>query len=127
MKRENNLDLLRVVAMFLVILNHSLGLYINNYQYKCIYILVSISGVCNALFLMLTGYFLLDRKYDSSLVFYKKSFKKIFIDVIVFSFFYLIWNNKSFILNAIFNNNNYFDNTINSLINAITGWYGHPL
>lgn len=82
LKRENNLDLLRIIATFVVIIDH-IGM--NDVGY--IYFIFSKWGV--PLFLMLSGAFILKKKIEP-IIFYKKAFKKLGIPLIIFSIIYMI-------------------------------------
>lgn len=92
LKRENNLDLLRIIATFVVIIDHVggdpfWGIYSTNSNIGYIYFLFSKWGV--PLFLMLSGAFILKKKVDP-IIFYKKAFNKLGIPLIVVSIIYMI-------------------------------------
>lgn len=91
LKRENSLDLLRIIATFIVIIDH-LGVhsfwrnYSNNLDAGYIFFIFSKWGV--PLFLMLSGAFILKKKIEP-IVFYKKALKKLGIPLIVVSIIYI--------------------------------------
>lgn len=92
------LNLIRCVAIFLVILQHTAGLYQNAPLYSPLwsftYFLQSLARVGLALFFILSGY-LLVHPYEtlhSKLIFYNKRLKRILGLFILWSFFYYIYN-----------------------------------
>ena len=113
MKREENIDLLRIVTFIGIIAIHVsgafLGIYKNNIDtvntlYKftaCLYNCIGRFGV--PVFLMISGEFLLkNKKILNYKVFYEKSFKKIFLPTIIFSIVFFIYK---IIINFLNNSN----------------------
>lgn len=92
LKRENSLDLLRIIATFIVIIHHVGGdpfwgerSTSSNIGY--IFFIFSLWGV--PLFLMLSGAFILKKKVEP-IIFYKKALKKLGIPLIIVSIIYMI-------------------------------------
>lgn len=90
--RESNFELLRIIAMFLIVLIHLCGYGISNEQYlggmrlnKAIYAASRISGnVGNSIFFMLTGYFLVQSEMKLAKI------KKLFFQVLFYVFIALL-------------------------------------
>lgn len=87
MFRENNYDLLRVVAMLMVILNHVSDFYLTRTDVSSgisIYLSEGVAHLAVPCFLMLTGAFVIDKVRGKDIgEFYKKSFKKLVVPVII--------------------------------------------
>ncbi len=85
--RENNYDLLRVVAMLMVILNHVSDFYLTKTNYLggvSLYLSEGVAHLAVPCFLMLTGAFVVDKVRGKDIgEFYKKSFKKLIVPVII--------------------------------------------
>lgn len=84
-KRIYGLDVLRVIACFLVILLHvtSQGFYpFSNFWETCV-LYSSATRMCVPLFFILSGYLLLNGKQSTLLTFYKKRFLRILIPFII--------------------------------------------
>ena len=97
-KRDNNLDLLRIVAAIMVIVQHVLAIYIhrvdNNldgyYETANIYFSMSVYAV--PIFVMLSGAFLLSDSQNSNCVyFYRKMRNKIIKPTILWSILYVLF------------------------------------
>ncbi|MCK5888793.1 MAG: acyltransferase family protein [Methylococcales bacterium] len=97
--KENNIfwiDVIRAVATFSVILLHSAFpiLYAMNDVSPSVWwagnIYDSMVRVCVPLFVMLSGYLLLD-KNESLAIFFSKRITKVVIPLIIWSLFYLVW------------------------------------
>ena len=97
-KRDNNLDLLRIIAAIMVIVQHVLAIYIyrldNNldgyYETANIYFSMSVYAV--PIFVMLSGAFLLSDPQNSNYIyFYKKMRKKIIKPTIIWSILYVLF------------------------------------
>lgn len=97
-KRDNNLDLLRIVAAIMVIVQHVSAIYIhrldNNldgyYQTANIYFSISVYAV--PIFVMLSGAFLLSNSQNSDYVyFYRKMRRKIIKPTIIWSLLYVLF------------------------------------
>ncbi len=127
MKREEKYDLLRIIAAVAVIMIHVSGLYITAYNDPNIFgqiyknnLLVSIffntiSRFAVPCFIMLSGAFILSNpKNKNYKYFYKNSFKKIWIHLIIFSILYLLYNITKGILTS--NNILFIIKPIKSLI-----------
>lgn len=97
MKRENNIDALRVLATVMVIAVHVSVYYVVDYKESSSFrfsvgnLYDSFSRVCVPLFVLLSGRYALsedkniDRKY-----YYRHIFRKIYIPTFIWSFFYLL-------------------------------------
>ncbi len=102
--RENNFDWLRMTSMIAVIVLHVSAIYISSHQSETRqnvnYISLVAAEIYNCLsrfavpcFVMLSGAFLLENENNSDFVsFYKKSFNKIGIPLIVFSLLYSLYS-----------------------------------
>lgn len=98
-KRNKNLDVLRVIAAFMVVVLHVSGSYVmENIESPNMYFTVgnffdSITRICVPIFVMLSGSFILDnpknREYE---VFYKKTIKKIILPTLLWSLIYCIYS-----------------------------------
>ena len=98
-ERNQNLDLLRVIATFMVVRLHvSAGYVQNNLQNPNIYFTIgnffnSITRVSVPIFVMLSGAFVLDNpKNKEYRKFYNKTFKKIIKPTLIWSLIYFIYN-----------------------------------
>lgn len=62
-KRENNFDVLRILAMIMVIINHVADYYLakTNMQNLTVFLFEGIAHCANPVFLMLTGAFALEK------------------------------------------------------------------
>ena len=95
--RENNYDLIRVFAMFMVIMNHVADYYLikTDYTSKTVFVYEGISHCAIPLFLMLTGGFLLNKATKINLKqFYIKALKKLMIPTAIFIIIYWIHDYK---------------------------------
>lgn len=97
-KRDNNLDLLRIVAAIMVIVQHVSAIYIhrldNNLDgyYETANIYFSISVYAVPIFVMLSGAFLLSNSQNSDYVyFYRKIRRKIIKPTIIWSLLYVLF------------------------------------
>lgn len=125
MKREWNLDLLRVFCCIAVILEHSCGAYINDTKNiwggGILCAVASASYFAVPCFLMLTGAFV-NRRIGNVYDFYKKSFIKIGVPSLIFSVLYSLW----YILLDVKRGNP--SAGIFFVVKLWkTGWSGHPL
>lgn len=100
-KRENGLDLLRIIAAYLVVSLHvctfernlvsDLGELNFNYHYFMFIRQITTSAVI--VFIMLSGAFVLKASSTKDIgTFYKKTWKKLGIPTVIFSFFYWLFN-----------------------------------
>ena len=97
--RENNMDLLRVIAAVMVISLHIGSIYGSHLgvKYPSFYFTVgnfyhSVTRVAVPIFIILSGAFLLDDiKNINYRYYYKKTFKKIVIPTLIFSFLYVLY------------------------------------
>ena len=96
--RENNLDILRVIAAIMVIIQHVLAIYIfrtrdNLPGYTTTAnLFMSVSVFAIPIFVMLSGAFLLDdNKNKDYHKFYKKIIKRIIIPMIIWSLLYFLY------------------------------------
>lgn len=93
--RNVNMDVIRCMAMFMVIMVHTMGnltVYAEPYN-KMWYISEFTNSVvfaCNGLFFMISGYFTLDKDFFDIKNFYLKKFTKIGIPFIIMSFLYYL-------------------------------------
>ena len=112
MKRENSIDILRIIAFLGIVAIHVSGPFLSTYEnnidtlsevYKFIVCLFNCIGRFGVpVFLMISGEFLLKNEKNADYkVFYKKSIKKLFIPTFIFSIIFFIYK----IVIAIFNNN----------------------
>jgi len=91
-QRNKALDLLRIVAMFMILSLHFLGrggavneLTIHDYNYYLVMPIYFVSGIGNTLFFMLSGYFLRKPKLEKGLALERKTaFYSFTITLIVF-------------------------------------------
>lgn len=95
MKRESNIDFLRMIACILVILIHVTSIYLNRYSVEDgSYFLIgnlydSFARVAVPIFVILSGrYALSNKKNLEKFSYYKGIFKKIYIPTIIWSFIY---------------------------------------
>lgn len=93
MEREYNMDYLRVVCCFLIVLLHFSSSYwncvpIESYSFRVMSIYNCITRIGVPIFIMLSGYFLLDRKYVFEWKKYLKRPIKLLITFYVWAFFY---------------------------------------
>ncbi|ELC8443037.1 acyltransferase family protein [Clostridium perfringens] len=98
-KRKNNLDALRVMAAFMVVLLHVSAYYvgdnINNYNYNFTIgnFFDSISRISVPLFVMLSGSFLISNNKNRCYEYFiKKTLKKIILPTLIWSFLYVIYS-----------------------------------
>lgn len=135
MERNNKLDILRVIACIFVIIIHASGDYVNQYigtnnsYFIVANIFDSFARSAVPIFVMMSGYLLLNNNNNIDLIFfYKKSFKKIGIPAITWSFIYFIFYEILLIAKGI----NY-SNLLNPLYNWVKGvpaphmWYMYML
>ena len=94
-EREYTFDVLRVIAMIMVIIIHVSNVYTRSYNfidsssYLVSLIFNTISRVSVPIFFMISGALLLDRKFDFKK--YKKRILKILLLIISWDIIYLIW------------------------------------
>lgn len=99
-KRDTNLDLLRVISCIMVISLHVGAIYGNeiNIEYPSYYFTVgnfyhSITRTAVPIFIILSGYFLLNDNRNLNINYhYKKTIKRIIIPTLIFSFLYVIYS-----------------------------------
>lgn len=98
-KRNINLDLLRCIAAFMVVVLHVSSVYVdNNIEKINLYFTVgnffdSITRTCVPLFIMISGAFILDNpKNKEYRIFYKKTFNRIVIPTLIWSLIYFIYS-----------------------------------
>ncbi len=118
--RENNYDLLRVVATLMVILNHVADYYLVQTNFTgtlSIYWVAAVGAPAVQLFLMLSGAFVIDKvKGWGIAAFYRKSAVKLLLPVVlIIPLYYLV---------AAVHGKLTVDFVLHSLK---TGFYGHPL
>lgn len=99
MKRNNELDCLRTIACFLVIVIHVSADFVvdnieqYNLQFTAGNLFDSLSRISVPLFVMLSGAFILGNNNNTNYeLFYKKSFNKILIPTFIWGIFYTIFN-----------------------------------
>lgn len=99
MKRNNELDCLRTIACFLVIVIHVSADFVvdnieqYNLQFTAGNLFDSLSRISVPLFVMLSGAFILQNNFNNNYgLFYKKSFNKILIPTFIWGIFYTIFN-----------------------------------
>lgn len=99
MVRNEKFDLLRVIAAFMVVLLHVSASYVNrnisnpNFNFTIGNFYNSITRTCVPIFVMLSGTFLLDNSKNRDYkYFYTKTYKKIIIPTIIWSFVYFIFS-----------------------------------
>ncbi|MEG0307419.1 MAG: acyltransferase family protein [Clostridium sp.] len=119
MKREKNLDYLRVIVTIMVITIHVSAKFINeniwshNFNFVIGNLFESFSRVSVPIFVMLSGGLILTNvKNKNYKEFYIKTFKRIIIPVLMWSFIYFIYN----LINGTLKGDE------NVLINAATRW-----
>ncbi len=94
-EREYTFDVLRVIAMIMVIIIHVSNVYTRSYNfidtnsYLVSLIFNTISRVSVPIFFMISGALLLDRNFDFKK--YKKRILKIILLIVVWDILYLIW------------------------------------
>ena len=94
-EREYSFDVLRVIAMIMVIIIHVSNVYTRSFNfidtnsYLVSLIFNTISRVSVPIFFMISGALLLDRKFDFKK--YKKRVLKILLLIVVWDILYLIW------------------------------------
>lgn len=94
-KRENAFDVLRVIAMIMVIIIHVSNVYgrnfeeISNFSYLISLIFNTISRVSVPIFFMISGALLLDKSFDKKK--YIKRLKKYLVLIIAWDIIYLAW------------------------------------
>ncbi len=94
-KREYSFDILRVIAMIMVIAIHVSNVYsrsfgiISNGSFLVSLIFNTVSRISVPIFLMISGALLLDRKFDKKK--YIQRIKKFVIIIIVWDVIYLVW------------------------------------
>lgn len=89
MNKDSNIALIKVIAIFLVILDHTsswFNFFGGHIKYYCLF--QSISKCAVPVFFMVTGALLINKKEESLSVYAKKRFRKIIIPFIIWS---LIW------------------------------------
>jgi fucose 4-O-acetylase-like acetyltransferase len=92
--RNYNIQLMRTIAIFLVILNHASSWcqFYNPSQYvKSAYMSLATTGV--PIFIMISGALLLSKYNEPILVFFKKRMNKIIVPFVCWSYIYLIYVN----------------------------------
>ena len=96
-KRNQGLDMLRVTASFFVVGTHVLGvtllssgmaLYSAEWWITSVIRMIFVTAV--PLFILISGYFLLDKEICSFKDFYRKRFKKILIPYFLYSLIYVL-------------------------------------
>ncbi|MBR3660935.1 MAG: acyltransferase [Bacilli bacterium] len=118
--RENNYDLLRILACFAVIVAHVsaqyidnitlLGTFYSNGELRIIILFNVLSRFAVSSFVMLSGAFLLSNyKNKDRKTFYKKSIKTIVIPTLIFSVFYFLIAEAKVLLGVIKYGNNLND------------------
>lgn len=97
-ERNKNMDLLRVISAFMVVVLHVSANYVgNNIKNPNIYFIIgnlfdSVTRICVPIFVMLSGSFILDNpKNKEYKKFYNKTFKRIIIPTLVCSILYLTY------------------------------------
>jgi surface polysaccharide O-acyltransferase-like enzyme len=89
------LDILRIIACYLIILRHVVDSYaLAESNFKTTALLHSISYIAMPLFFLITGYFLLEYKEESIKDFYGKRLKRIVIPYIFWGIIYIIYLNN---------------------------------
>lgn len=98
MRRDRKFDLLRIIACFMVVLLHVSAPYvIQNTDNPNFYFTIgnfydSISRICVPIFVMISGAFLIDNnKNRDYMLFYKKTYNKIIIPTMIWSFLYFLF------------------------------------
>ncbi|CAG1064913.1 O-acetyltransferase WecH [uncultured bacterium] len=91
-------DLLKIIAVYAVILIHSAAPYVTGYethglrQWWAGNFYDSLSRWCIPVFIMLSGFFLIGKYRDDSMgSFFLRRFTRVFVPFIVWSFFYFLW------------------------------------
>lgn len=118
--RENNYDLLRVVATLMVILNHVADYYLTKANFTgpiSIYMAEAVGAPAVQLFLMLSGAFVIDKaKGQSIAAFYRKSTVKLLLPVVlIIPLYYLVAAVHGKL-------------TVAFVLHSLkTGFFGHPL
>ena len=98
MKRDNNIDFLRIASMFAIIVLHVSSLYLNNEEYSpnglvAAFIYDALTRFAVPCFVMISGGLVLPRiKVGETIEFYRKSIKKLLIPTVLFSLFYTLYN-----------------------------------
>lgn len=99
MKRENNIDFLKVVSSIMVIMTHIsaywVGKYleVDSYKFSVGNFWDTLSRVAVPIFVMIAGrYALSDDRNENFKNYYKKIFKRIYIPTIIWSILYLSYN-----------------------------------
>lgn len=110
MKRETNLDLLRIIACVMVITIHVSAYYVNGYEkIGGIYFTIgnlwdSFSRPAVPIFILLAGrYALSDEKNMKIKYYYRKIFKNIYIPTLIYSILYFLYSYLKIILIYILN------------------------
>ena len=87
--RNSNIELLRILCMFFIILHHSfchsgINYNLNNLNYNILFGLQFLAKVANNIFILITGYYMLDKEIN------KKSIKKIIFKTFFYSYSILL-------------------------------------
>ncbi len=92
-KRLYSMDLIRVLAMFLVIIVHTKSLFFNMNTYPYIYMFLKVIGTVGVpLFVILTGYLMFDRNYESDDYLKKFLVRNLLPLVVAYEFWNIVWN-----------------------------------
>lgn len=98
-KREKNLDILRIIASFMVVLIHVSAIYVStnidkyNYNFKVGNFFDSISRISVPLFVMVSGAFIIDNEKNKNFKYFiRKTFKKIIVPTLIWSIIYVIYS-----------------------------------
>ncbi|WP_187626364.1 acyltransferase [Selenomonas caprae] len=128
--RQNNYDLLRIIAALAVICNHTTDYYIchpqeNDLWFSCV--VWSLVSVAVPIFFMLSGAFLIsnDKNADCR-YFYKHSLGKLGIPLLVFTIFYISWYVGISLVKMALGKEGIVG-IVSVAKYIVTGWHGHPL
>ncbi len=89
--RNSNIELLRILCMIAIIIHHSFCHSVmntdwTNINYNILYIIQILGPVSNNIFILITGYYMVNKQFN------KKTFIKIVVEVLFYSYFALILN-----------------------------------
>ncbi len=95
--REINIDLLRVVAMVMVVVLHLSASYVElrkspqDTDFIIANILQSFTRVCVPIFILITGKYLINKKIDDLKNFYKNTFRRIVFPFLIWLVIYTVF------------------------------------
>lgn len=96
--RSLALDLIRIISAFFVVFSHTTDIFVlfeplkGSISWELIYYLNTLSRIAVALFIIVSGYLVLDKEKTQNLkTFYKKRFSRVFFPIIFWIPIYFLW------------------------------------